>query len=281
MDSDPLAIPGVRALCKRFDAYLVDVWGVLHDGGSAYPGAVDCLERLARQGRRVVILSNAARRTDRIAAELAEHGIGPDLYCHIVSSGELVWRRLRAADNDYGRHCYYLGPARSRSLLAGLDLDLVENLERADFILNAGAEGDVPDATGYRDLLAHAAAAGVPMLCANPDRVAIRRGVMGISAGAIAEAYTALGGRVESLGKPQSAIYAEARKLPGMKSASLLAVGDGIQTDILGGHEAGLSTLLITGGIHGEELRSLSGSMAALCALYGIAPDYFCERFAW
>lgn len=278
----PRSITGIVEVAEKFDALLIDVWGVLHDGGSAYPGAVDCLGRLRAADKTVVIFSNAARRMSAIAVELAAHGIKADLYDHIVSSGELVWRTLATRTHGYGRRCFWMGPVRSRSLLDGLDLEIVDSLREADFILNAGAEGNLPDATEFTPLLIEAADLGLRMLCANPDCVAIRKGVKGISAGAIASSYAALGGRVDMLGKPFLPMYANALNLPGIGNRkSVLAVGDGLQTDIRGGHDAALSTLLITGGIHYDEICEADGGLAEVCRRYGVFPDYAATRFAW
>ncbi|KAA3627483.1 MAG: TIGR01459 family HAD-type hydrolase [Proteobacteria bacterium] len=282
VDGSPKRIPDIASIADQFDAFLVDVWGVLHDGGTAYPGAVDCLRQLRAAGKAIVIFSNAARRCDAIAAEAAAHGIDSGLYDHIVSSGELVWRKLAQGNHGYGRRCFWLGPARSRTLLRDLDLEIVDMLERSDFILNAGARGNLPDASSFHPLLERAARLGLPMLCANPDRVAIRKGIMGISAGAIARDYAESGGTVEMLGKPRAAMYEAARTLPGIGSTTrLLAVGDGLETDIRGARDAGIRSVFVTGGIHREEIERARGSLHDVCARYGIFPDYASPRFRW
>jgi HAD superfamily hydrolase (TIGR01459 family) len=266
----------------QYDVLLLDVWGVLHDGGHAYPGAIDCLERLRSTDMSVVIISNAARRLDGLAAELEEHHIDDHLYDHIVCSGELVWHKLKGDGNPYGRRCYFLGPERSRGILDGLDLVMVDSLAEADFILNTGSEHNPPDTSGYMELLNDAMRYQLPMLCANPDQVAVRRGVLGISAGAIARQYERLGGTVESLGKPHAPIYAAACEEAGIRPEHrVLAIGDGLETDIRGGINAGFATLLITGGIHNAELAALDNDLAALCAGYDCRPDYFCAGFNW
>ncbi len=276
-------IDGIGALADAFDVFIVDVWGVLHDGQRAYPGAIDCLERLRSLGRRIVVVSNAARRLDGLAAELAAQRIEPRHYDDLVCSGELVWERLRHDDRGgYGRRCYFLGPERSRGILDGLDLQLVGRLDDADFILNTGSEDNPPDTSGFVELLERARALELPMLCANPDQVAIRHGVLGISAGAIARRYESMGGSVESLGKPHAPIYAAVRALPGLDAdARAVAIGDGMETDVRGGIGAGMATVLITGGIHGEEIASLAGGFDDLCERYRCRPDYACAGMRW
>lgn len=276
-------IDGIGMIADAFDVFIVDVWGVLHDGQRPYPGAIDCLERLRDRGRRVVVVSNAARRLDGLADELSAQRIEPRHYDDLVCSGELVWRKLNRLDRGgYGRRCYFLGPERSRGILGDLDLLLVDRLEAADFILNTGSEDNPPDTSGFTGLLDRARVLELPMLCANPDQVAIRHGVLGISAGAIARAYERIGGKVESLGKPHAPIYDAVRALPGFDpGARAVAIGDGMETDIRGGTDAGMSTVLITGGIHGEEIAALPGGLNDLCERYACRPDWACPGMRW
>lgn len=281
------AIGGIAELRLRYDAYLVDAWGVLHDGRRCYPGALDCLARLARLGMPVIVLSNAARRVAALAAELAALGIGAHLYRQIQSSGELCWRALDARAPAFTRNAtgaFYLGPARSRGLCAGLDYDWREDVERCDFVLNTGApDGNPADARVVDPLLRRLLRRDLPMVCANPDRVAIRAGVAGISAGAIAHRYRQLGAReVIYYGKPQGEIYRRAlASLPGIDRRRVLAVGDGLETDIAGAAARGIDSLLITGGIHGEELRAAGGDLEGLTAAYRARPTWACERLRW
>lgn len=275
------SVDGIGEVADAYEVFVVDVWGVLHDGDQACPGAIDCLAELRRRGRRVIVMSNAARRIDGLARELAEHGIEPGHYDHLLCSGEMAWQKLHEADRGgYGRRCYFLGPRRSAGVIADLDLDFVEEPAAADFILNTGSESGPPDTRAFRPLLAEAYAARLPMLCANPDRVAIRRGVLGISAGAIARDYAALGGVVEWLGKPHAPIYALARQAV-TSGGRWLAVGDGLETDIRGGTDAGLSTLLVTSGIHGEEIEQAAGGLDEVCRRYRAWPDFACPGFRW
>ncbi|HED13016.1 MAG TPA: TIGR01459 family HAD-type hydrolase [Gammaproteobacteria bacterium] len=282
-------ITGVAELVDHYHGFLVDAWGVLHDGVQPYPGAVACLEKLGRQGKMVVIVSNAARRKYTTIDELSHVGIDRSLYATVVCSGELIWQALRDQTREpyqsLGKNGYYLGTDRSRGLLQGLDKCWVKQPEQASFILNTG----VPPGYHYtiesvEPLLLSLQGLQLPMLCANPDLVAIRGGVMGISAGFIAQRYEQLGiGKVHRVGKPDPLIYAQAlQELPGIPASRWLVIGDAFATDIRGATNAGLDSLLIGAGIHHPQLLPMTiNKVTKMAAKYRCSPDYCCEYLCW
>ncbi|MFQ6018248.1 MAG: TIGR01459 family HAD-type hydrolase, partial [Kiloniellaceae bacterium] len=148
---------GFAALAERYDGFIVDLWGVLHDGVAAFPAALGCLEELRRRAKRVLILSNAPRRAAAVAARNAALGIPPRLYDATVSSGEEAWHHLRSRPDSWyralGRRCYHLGPARDLGLREGLAYDFVDDPAAADFILNTGALSPGHGPEDYRPLL--------------------------------------------------------------------------------------------------------------------------------
>jgi HAD superfamily hydrolase (TIGR01459 family) len=245
------------------------------------------LQQLSRLYKPVIVLSNAARRHDAIERELLRVGITPDLYHSVQSSGELTWQWLNSASNlnETGNSGYYLGPGRSQSLCEGLPVKWVDSLESADFVLNTGAPvGNPGDASALKPLLEQMHHYQLPMLCANPDRVAIRAGEMGISAGAIAELYQSLGARrIIYFGKPHPGLFELAmRVLSGIDKSSVLMVGDAFETDIAGAANFGIDSLLITAGIHQSELTPLSTEKVIRAAnRYATAPTFYCQSFCW
>src|ERR1700691_2897001 len=132
-------IAGLGELAGDYDGFILDLWGVLHDGSHPFPGTVDALTRLKAAGKRTVILSNAPRRAEMVAQRVAEIGIPRNLYDAIHSSGEEAWRHLSRRDDPFfqslGKRCYFLGPRRDDPLMAGLDLERVYDLARAEFLL--------------------------------------------------------------------------------------------------------------------------------------------------
>lgn len=252
-----LEIKNLSQISEYYDAFLIDAWGVLHDGGQVFPLACECLQNLKLQNKKVVIVSNAARRTADFNRELAATGIDLSTFDFSVSSGELFWQNFKNETySRFGKHCYYLGPERSRGIIKGLELTLVDTLEDADFILNTGAEGNLSDALSFTPLLAEALDKKLQMICANPDLVAIRKGIRGISAGAIAKLYQELGGEVEYVGKPHEQIFRECIQiLPDIPQNRILMIGDGLQTDILGANKFGIDSLFIRNGIYREQIE--------------------------
>ena len=281
------SVTGLEAIGENYDALLVDAWGVLHDGQSCYAGVIECLRQLSRLHKPVIVLSNAARRHDAIEHELLRVGISQDLYHSVRSSGELTWQWLNSASNlnETGNSGYYLGPARSQSLCDGLPVKWVDSLESADFVLNTGAPvGNPVDASVLLPVLEQMLERQLPMLCANPDRVAIRAGEMGISAGAIAKLYQSLGARrIVYYGKPQPGLFELAMQvLPIIEKSRVLMVGDAFETDIAGAANFGVDSLLITGGIHQSELTPLSTEKVIRAAnRYAAAPTIYCQSFCW
>ena len=272
----------MRVVQHQYQSFLIDAWGVLHDGRRLYPYALDCLEQLRRNHKKVVIISNAARRESAIVEELARLGIDQDLYHDIASSGELAWHAIQQQYS--GRTGYYLGPIRSRGLLDGLNVNWVSQIEESDFLLNTGAvQGNPKDASASEALLKIAIELDLPMICANPDLVAIRGGELGISAGAIAKRYRQLGANhIEYHGKPYDPVYQSAlAMLEFPNQQQVLAIGDAFATDILGASNAGFDSWLIAAGIHRDELVPLNAESVSRTAREFALPNYASEYFQW
>ena len=251
--------PGLSALADRYDAFIIDLWGVMHDGLKAYPQAVEALRQLRQAGKRSVILSNAPRRAATIAARNAEIGIPADLPDHLLSSGEDAWQHLKTRPDAWyqalGRRCFHLGPARDNGMREGLDLDFVETLAEADFILNTGTFNDADQVESYGGFLAEALAGKLPMICANPDLIVMRGEATEICAGALALDYEQKGGDVRWHGKPYPEVYRSCfALLPDVAPARIAAIGDSLRTDVAGAEAAGIDSIFIAGGIHGAEL---------------------------
>jgi HAD superfamily hydrolase (TIGR01459 family) len=285
-------IPGLGAIAADYDGYIIDVWGVLYDGGAAFPGAADCLKRLKAGGKRIVVLSNSPRRGRVVGDRLAEIGIDADHYDHVLTSGEEAHQHLLTRRDPWyaalGRRCFETGRGRFSTVLKGLDLESVDTLDAAEFVFNAGTEGELDQVADYADMLAAAARRGLPMVCANPDAVVIHGGQRMVCAGALAAAYERLGGQVRYHGKPHAPIYRTVFDLLGLSDLRrVLAIGDGLPTDIAGAAEVGIDSLLIAGGIHAEALGVAPGEAPApdrvtrLCATAMLKPRAAAAVLAW
>lgn len=257
-----MAIPvisGLSEIAAQYDGFVLDVWGVVHQGGPAYPEVIDCLERLAGLGRPVVFLSNAPRRAFLVERLLESKGVPAALHRGVVSSGEVARAALEARRDQalaaLGPRYFLIGTGREDDLLDGLDYRPADDPAGADFVLAIGLDGRRPTVAHHEAALAAAARRGLPMVCVNPDLVVVRLGTRELCAGALAVRYKELGGVVHYFGKPYASAYPPALATLGLTLRHrVLAVGDGLETDIKGGRAAGLSTLLVTGGILADAL---------------------------
>ena len=278
---------GFAALAGAYDGFIVDLWGVVHDGVSPYPGALDCLQRLRREGRHVVLLSNAPRRVAAVREGLRAMGIDDALYGGIVTSGEATREALRQRHDpwiaDLGRRLLHLGPPKDAELFEGLGLDQVDDPEAADFLLNTGPDDEAAEAGAdhYLPLLRTCAARGLPMLCANPDLEIVRGGRRILCAGMLARFYEQFGGSVRSIGKPHPEVYRIVRSMLDLPSARILAVGDALATDIAGAAAAGLPSCWVLGGIHAEMIGDDAGLARAQASAAGLAPLATIPAFRW
>jgi HAD superfamily hydrolase (TIGR01459 family) len=274
---------GFAELADKYDGFIVDLWGVVHDGVKPYPGVLDCLAKLRARNKPVVFLSNAPRRPAAIANVLAGMGVGPDLYTGIMSSGEAVHIALRdRTDPDFaslGSKLYHLGPARDRDVFETLPLIEVCTPAQADFLLNTGPDDLLgpDDPSVYTPVLEAALAAKLPMVCANPDLEVVRDGQRIICAGLLAQVYAARGGRVIQRGKPDAAIYAPTLALLGTAKSRTLAVGDSLRTDMAGAKAAGVDACWVLSGIHASRPADAQAEAAAA----GIHPLAILPSFNW
>jgi HAD superfamily hydrolase (TIGR01459 family) len=285
----PITIAGLAEIAGAYDAFILDLWGVLHDGVAAYPAAIAALRELGASAKPVGILSNGPRRADAVAQRSAELGITPDLYAVIHSSGEETWLALAGGSGcaaGLGRRCLPIVPPKDRGLLAGLTLDLAADPAGADFVLLSGTDRPEETVVDYETQLQDIRRHNLPMICANPDLEVVRGGVREICAGAIAVRYAALGGEVRYVGKPYPEVYDRCLRALGSPAPSrVLAVGDSLRTDIAGAARAGLDSLFIVGGIHQVELM-VDGQFDAalftrLCEQAGVRPGYLADAFRW
>jgi HAD superfamily hydrolase (TIGR01459 family) len=284
-------IKGVREIVADYDGFVLDLWGVIHDGVKPYPGVLDCMVALLAAGKRVALLSNAPRRADDIVRRITAIGVPRGLYHEVMSSGEEAWRHLKHRDDpfyaDLGRKCLHICSDRDLEIRVGLDLDYVESADEADFILNTGPAGWDDTIDNYAPLLAASRERGLKMVCANPDLMVNHGAQLALCAGALAVHYEEIGGEVRWHGKPYPSVYQSCFELLGVADRRrILAVGDSLRTDIAGANGVGVDCLLIAGqGIHVEEFAP-AGSLdlariEAAAAAAGVRPTMVGPRFVW
>ncbi|HEV7369621.1 TIGR01459 family HAD-type hydrolase [Arenibaculum sp.] len=285
-------LSGVGEIADRYDGFILDLWGVLHNGVEPLPGALDALDRLRAAGKKVCLLSNAPRRCASVATKLGAMGITGDHYHHLMTSGEATHEALRDRPDGWhralGRRCLHIGPPRDEDVFEGLDIEMVGAPAEADFIVNTGIDDFSETVADYADVLSACAQRRLPMVCANPDLVVVVGTEMAICAGSLAAHYEDLGGDVRYHGKPHAPVYARCLDLLGIGDRRrILAVGDSFRTDVAGANAAGIDSLLVTSGIHLEELAKGWGEtpdparLAAAAQAAGHLPQAAVARFAW
>ena len=236
-------------LDPRYRVILCDIWGCVHDGVSLYPGAAERLSQWRAQGRTVILITNAPRTAEAVEAQLARIGLPKDTWNGIATSGEAGIAALRQLARPVG----FLGTAADRAILEGKGVQIAPS-DDFTHLACTGLEEGRPAAEDYRQQLERLASRAVTMHCLNPDRVVIRGGVAEPCAGALADIYEALGGEVAWYGKPHETIYVHAMALAGNPERdAVLAIGDSLQTDVLGAARMGFDCLFVAGGIHSGE----------------------------
>jgi HAD superfamily hydrolase (TIGR01459 family) len=273
-------LDGLRQLANRYDGFILDQWGVLHDGRAAYPGAVECLLQLNALGKHAVILSNSGKRAYANEGRLSTLGFERGSYSQLITSGDVAWDALKTKADPFfrrlGHRCLLLSNDGDQSLVENLALELINEVEDADFILLAGL-GELDKPSDYEFLLTSALALRLPMLCANPDLTRLVEGGVAFGCGAIALSYERLGGEVHYVGKPHREVYKYCRSFFEEHSVRrIVTIGDSLQHDVAGGNAAGFDTVFISGGIHGDCFASAlddNAKYARLVELIGAHTD--------
>ncbi len=285
-------LSGFAPLASRYDGFVLDLWGVIHDGVNAFPHSVDTLRHLKAAGKRTLLLSNVPRPNDAVRTMMRRMGIPDDLYTDILTSGEAVRRSLHSPPDDWwaslGKKVFHLGPVRDKPVLEGLPLIEAATPGEADFVLNTGPDDhrNPSDMNEFEAVLQECAKHHLKMICGNPDLVVIRGGVRVLCAGSLAARYQELGGDVRSVGKPDPAIYRPVLEQMNLPIDRVLAVGDSLHTDIPGASRVGLASCWVLDGIHGATLSDGAGGFdraktEAAAREAGLSPVATLPRFVW
>jgi HAD superfamily hydrolase (TIGR01459 family) len=286
-------VSGLAPFADKYDAYILDLWGVVHDGMKPYPGVLDCMAKLREGGTPLLLLSNAPRTNDFVQTFLESIGVPKTSYDHILTSGDMTRIVLKEKRFPFlegeGRKFYQFGAVKDKGLDENLDYTKIANLADADFLICTGLADDGAETPeDYRHLLEEAASYKLPMLCANPDLTVMKGERTLYCAGALAQLYETLGGVVELFGKPYPWAYKMAmEKLNQSDPSKILAVGDSMRTDIKGATGAGIDNVLVSGGIHAEEWGLATGDhpseaqVQELTKQHGFEPTYVVGHMVW
>lgn len=280
-------LPDVLSLRPDHDGFLVDLWGVIHDGERLGEGVRDALGALAASGARVLFLSNSSRLGDLLEEGLVTMGVPRTWFVGALSSGDVTRAALLRRDPDVftglppSPRVLHVGNPGFVPWLFELGLDFCDEATEADLVVATGTVADARALDELRERLAPLAARGTPLVCTNPDRVLPARGTLALAPGAIAHAYAELGGRTHLYGKPHAPIYREALPRLGVAPERVVAIGDMIDTDVRGARGAGLTSVLVTTGVHASELGEApdEAALAATFARHRGAPDAILPSF--
>jgi HAD superfamily hydrolase (TIGR01459 family) len=282
-------LDSVAELTERYRGFVLDIWGVVHDGRAAFPGVADALARMREKGARIGFLTNAPRRSYVIEGQLTGFGIDRSLYDGVMSSGEITWRLLRDRTHpfvrDFGPLALHIGTARDHSVIEDLGVTLTEDAAQADWLLNTGPSPN-PGATSvdpYLPALKAARARNLPMICVNPDRTVVVGGRLLLCAGALSESYMALGGRSLEIGKPDPTAYDPVMELLDLPRDQVVAIGDSPHTDLAGAQAAGLDAVWALGGVAAEQglANADSATLAARAKAEGVSPIAALRGLRW
>ncbi len=257
-------VAGLGDIAFEYDALIADIWGIVHNGVEPFETACEALRRYRMEHGPVVLVSNAPRPSPSVAEQLDNLGVPSEIYDTIITSGDVTSFVLEQRQYT---NVYHLGPERDLPLLETLDVHLVD-IDEAEAVLCTGLVDDTNEAPeDYGDMFSEFEDNDLTMICANPDLVVERGDQLVYCAGALAQAYEGLGGEVVYAGKPYAEIYQLAlenivehagREIP---KSNILAIGDGLRTDVRGALNAEIPCLFVAGGIHGHELIQADGAI--------------------
>ncbi len=258
-------ITALSDVSDRYDALFVDLWGCVHNGVTAFPDAVAALQAYRKTGGTVVLVTNAPRPRASVTTQIAKMGVPDDAWDTIATSGDSA--RTAMYRGAVGQKVFFIGEERDTNFFDPIgvvdepvDIQIVP-LEEAEGIVCTGPFDPMADVDDLRPQLLYAKQKGMKLLCANPDIVVDRGDVREWCAGAVAKLYTEMGGESLYTGKPHPPIYDLARLRLGeinrkTDSASILAIGDGVLTDIQGAQGEDIDSLFISGGLAAEETKT-------------------------
>jgi HAD superfamily hydrolase (TIGR01459 family) len=284
----PDIISHFEPLARDYDVLFSDVWGVVHNGIAAFDEACEALTKFRQHGGTVVLITNAPRPGFAVQRILDRLNVPHDAYDAITSSGD-VTRGI--VESRLAENVFHLGPERDHSIFADLKVTF-SPLESAGYVVCSGLFDDTIETPAtYRDMLSKMRAKSQFMVCANPDIVVERGDTLVYCAGALADAYAAIGGEVLYCGKPHAPIYevalATAQKVRGttVPRNRVLAIGDSVRTDLKGAAAFGIDSLFITSGIHAEEYGGRdTPNLDALNKIFadgGVAPKAVMFGLKW
>ena len=284
-------IKSIGDIISLYDVFILDQWGVMHDGYQGYDLAINSVEKLIRENKKLIIISNSSKRKTSSISRLKSLGFDKNHFIEVMTSGEMIWQEIFTSIDNYGnniKNCFHIYNSSKEDGLEfrnGLEkFNFVSNISEANFIL-ACTPFENTEPIDYIPILKDALDMNLVMFCANPDFVTIEKNNDKniYCMGTIADLYEHMGGRVVILGKPSKEIYkVSCKKIEDLNKSKILAIGDSLDHDILGANNFNIDSVLISSGIHkdlfvnGPEIgiNDIKNSKK-----WNFSPTYVCENF--
>ena len=259
-------LQGLRSLAATYDAFIVDLWGVVYEGDKLCYGVFNALSQLKELGKEVVFLSNSPRRIAPTVKKLERVGVKRHLYQGLLTAGEVTYHEMRAKTSPFfaklGNRCFHLGPDEFWEDFSTLDYIPVATVDEADFLLVTGTFGSQDSLSKYDPFFKVCLSRRLPMICACPDPFVSANGEIVIGAGALAAQYQQAGGNIFWKGKPEPCVFEYC--LEGLKTkdrSRVAVIGDSCITDITGANAARLDAIFVAGGTHAKDLKIKRGEL--------------------
>lgn len=286
-------LQGISDISDSYTGFIIDTWGVLHNGKDVYEGAIDCLRELKARKKFILILSNTVNRNEANAKYLSEIGITPDLYSAILTSGEMTYQGLKDHSEGFegiGSKCFLIGGDRAREFLKSTDIEVVDKIADATFLMISGWD-NIDPTKNYDDVLREAVRRKLKAIYINPDSRALLGTAYTTGTGPVAQRYQEMAGVVHYIGKPYKPIYHHAIKIlhkNNVYPGQTVMVGDTMAHDILGASLVNMDTCLVRSGMHAPAFKTVA-SLAdvnkvlnlLISQFHQVRPTYLVDKLKW
>ena len=240
---------GLKSIVENYDIFYIDLWGVVHNGINLHKNAIEALEEIAKAKKQYVLLTNAPRPNKTVKSFLEKMGMNKKIRDNVYSSGEAALTYLKK--NLLNEKFYHLGPPRDFDLFSSFKSNKIEDIEKSSCLLCTGLfEEKSDDLKYYKELLKKHI--NKKMICTNPDLIVDRGNQRELCAGSVALVFEKMGGEVIYFGKPFPEVYNQSINNKGKK---VLSIGDNLNTDIKGANLLNYDSLIISSGIHKNEIK--------------------------
>ena len=257
---------------KNYDTFIIDLWGVIHNGVKLNPKAIEVVEKLKNKSKKIVFLSNAPRPSSKVINFLLKMNMDKKYLTNVMTSGEAAKHAINK--RKFGKNFFHLGPPRDTSVFENIK-DNKTDLEKSDFILCTGLFDEYDnDLEYYRKLLKNHVSK--KLICTNPDLIVHRGNIKELCAGSVAKVFEELGGKAVYFGKPHKEVYSMCFNL----NEKVLAIGDNLRTDIKGANNLNVDCLFISDGVHRDEFKETS-ELEKLLNKYKVKANYFQRELKW